>query len=93
MLFNEVYGNYYNTVAAILDEAIDNPISSKDIRKIVEEKAFAESIVTIPEQLSEGGEWPLIDNEGMAVIKHETYIPPTTLEKEMAESIVIGSSN
>lgn len=89
MLFNEVYGNYYNTVAAILDEAIDNPISSKDIRKIVEEKAFAESIVTIPEQLSEGGEWPLIDNEGMAVIKHETYIPPTTLEKRWLKALLL----
>lgn len=89
MLFNEVYGNYYNTVAAILDEAIDNSISSEKIRKIVEEKAFAESIVTIPEQLSDGGEWPLLDNTGMAVIKHETYMPPTTLEKRWLKTLLL----
>lgn len=89
MLFNEVYGNYYNTVAAILDAAIDNSISSEEIRKIVEEKAFAESIVTIPEQLSDGGEWPLLDNTGMAVIKHETYMPPTTLEKRWLKALLL----
>lgn len=89
VLFNEVYGNYYNTVAAILDEAIDNSISSEKIRKIVEEKAFAESIVTIPEQLSDGGEWPLLDNTGMAVIKHETYMPPTTLEKRWLKTLLL----
>lgn len=38
MLFNEVYGNYYNTVATILDAAIDKPISSGEVRKIVEKK-------------------------------------------------------
>ena len=40
MLFSEVYGNYYNTVASILDAAIDKPISPKEMRRIVEEKAF-----------------------------------------------------
>lgn len=89
MLFNEVYGNYYNTVATILDAAIDKPISSSDVRKIVEEKAFAESIMTIPEQLSSSGEWPLLDETGMALIKHETYIPLTTLEKRWLKSLLL----
>lgn len=89
MLFNEVYGNYYNTVAAILDKAIDNPISTKEIKKIVEEKAFAESIAIIPEQISASGEWPLLDNSGKAVIKRETYMPPTNLEKRWLKALLL----
>lgn len=89
MLFNEVYGNYYNTVAAILDAAIDKPISASEVRKIVEEKAFAESIMTIPEQISSNGEWSLLDETGMALIKHETYMPPTTLEKRWLKALLL----
>lgn len=89
MLFNEIYGNYYNTVAAILDASIDKPISSQEVRRIVEEKAFAESIMTIPEQLSSNGEWPLLDETGMALIKHETYLPITTLEKRWLKALLL----
>ena len=89
MLFNEVYGNYYNTVATILDAAIDKPISASKVRKIVEEKAFAESIMTIPEQISSKGEWPLLDDTCMALIKHETYMPPTTLEKRWLKALLL----
>ena len=89
MLFNEVYGNYYNTVATILDAAIDKPISASKVRKIVEEKAFAESIMTIPEQISSNGEWSLLDETGMALIKHETYMPPTTLEKRWLKALLL----
>lgn len=89
VLFNEVYGNYYNTVAAILDAAIDKPISASEVRKIVEEKAFAESIMTIPEQISSNGEWSLLDETGMALIKHETYMPPTTLEKRWLKALLL----
>ena len=89
MLFNEVYSNYYNTVAAILDEAIDHPISSKEISKIVKEKAFAESIATIPKQISATGEWSLLDDKGRALIKRETYMPPTILEKRWLKALLL----
>lgn len=89
VIFNEVYGNYYNTVAAILDASIDKPISASEVRKIVEEKAFAESIMTIPEQISSNGEWSLLDETGMALIKHETYMPPTTLEKRWLKALLL----
>lgn len=89
MLFSEVYGNYYNTVASILDSAIDKPISAKNIRRIVEEKAFAESIFSIPEELSKDGRWPLLDESGKAIIKHETYMPPTLLERRWLKSLLL----
>lgn len=43
MIFHEIYGNYYHTVAEILDAALKEEISDKTIWKIVKEKAFAES--------------------------------------------------
>ena len=48
MIFHEIYGNYYRTVAEILDAALKEEISDKTIWKIVKEKAFAESSLTIP---------------------------------------------
>ena len=89
MLFSEVYGNYYKAIATILDAAIDNPITAEEIRKIVDEKAFAESILTIPYKLSHTGEWPLVDQRGMAIIHRETYIPPTILEKRWLKSLLM----
>ena len=53
MIFHEIYGNYYRTVAEILDAALKEEISDKTIWKIVKEKAFAESSLTIPKELSE----------------------------------------
>ena len=45
MIFHEIYGNYYRTVAEILDAALKEEISDKTIWKIVKEKAFAEPIL------------------------------------------------
>lgn len=50
-LFHEIYGNYYNTIAAILDQAIRSKVSVNEIEKIVEEKAFCESGLEIMDAL------------------------------------------
>lgn len=89
VIFNEIYGNYYKTVASILDAAVDKPISLKDITRIVEEKAFDESNLTIPKKVSSNGKWPLLDKDGRAIIKHKTYMPPTTLEKRWLKSLLL----
>jgi hypothetical protein len=89
MLFSEVYGNYYNAIANILDSAIDNPINQTEIRKIVEEKAFAESILTIPDEIIDTGKWSLLDEEGRAIITRETYMPPTLLQKRWLKSLMM----
>lgn len=89
MIFSEVYGNYYNTVAAILDEAIDKPVSSAEIQKIVNEKAFADSIFTIPKELSDDGKWPLLKRDGSTIIKKKTYMPLTILEKRWLKSLLL----
>ena len=47
MIFSELYSAYYNAVAAILSRIIDGEHSEKELQKIVAERAFGESLLTI----------------------------------------------
>ena len=51
MLFHEIYSTYFQTVAKILTEAVDHPLTSGEIDSIVREYAFDESTLNIPESL------------------------------------------
>lgn len=42
MLFSEIYGSYFNVVAAVLSEAAENTLTTGKLTAIVQEKAFAE---------------------------------------------------
>ena len=57
MLFSEIYGSYFNVVAAILSEASDGKLTDRRMTELVREKAFAESALTIPASLK-SGTWP-----------------------------------
>ena len=67
-----------------------------EIEKIVEEKAFCESGLEIMDALRRGksstnpktGRWPLLDKNGRALIKNETYRPLTLLEKRWLKSLL-----
>ena len=48
MLFSEIYGSYFNVVAAVLSEAAENTLTTGKLTAIVQEKAFAESVLSIP---------------------------------------------
>lgn len=93
MIFHEIYGNYYHTVAEILDAALKEEISDKTIWKIVKEKAFAESSLTIPKELSEKGKWPLLNEERRAVIHRKTSMPLTIMEKRWLKALLAGSKD
>lgn len=51
MIFNEVYGIYYNVVGKILKEAVKGEISLDKIKEITGKEAFGESITVIPDKL------------------------------------------
>ena len=89
MLFSEIYGNYYNTIAAILDEALKDNVTSEEVRSIAAKKAFAESTLTITDELSHKGRWPLIDKDGRALTKKETHMPLTTLQKRWLKAVLL----
>lgn len=88
MLFSEIYGSYYNAVAAILTEAAAGGLTRREITRIVEEKAFAESVLTIPAAL-EKGEWPLLDKEGKSLLRHPPTRPLTTLERRWLKALLL----
>ena len=64
MLFSEIYGSYFNVVAAVLSEAAEKTLTAGKLTSIVQEKAFAESVLSIPAALQSGA-WPLLDSDAV----------------------------
>ena len=53
MIFHEIYSVYYQTVAKILEVALDHPLKKDEICKIIEKYAFSESVLSIEPALRE----------------------------------------
>lgn len=86
MIFSEIYGAYYNAVAAVLREAVTHPVSDADIRRIVEKHAFGESILAIPSALKEE-RWKLLKPDGTAVIQNAPSMPLSLMQKRWLKAI------
>ena len=87
MLFNEVYGSYYNAVAAVLTEAVRGGLTAAVLDNIVRRKAFAESALTIPDALT-GGTWPLLRSDLSTPLRHAPTMPLTALQKRWLKSLL-----
>lgn len=87
MLFSEIYGSYFHVVAAILSEAAAGCLTEGRMTEIVREKAFAESILSIPAALK-GGDWPLLDGNAASVLRHRPTMPLTTLQKRWLKALL-----
>ncbi len=87
MLFNEIYGNYYNAVAGILKHAVRGELTQQDLYQITESKAFAESILSIPGAMN-SGEWPLLTEDMTTPLKHEPEMPLTMLQKRWLKALL-----
>lgn len=86
MIFHELYGAYYQTVAAVLAEAVSHPVSDAELRKIVEKHAFGESIVTIPDAIK-GARWQLLRDDGTTPIKSAPALPLSLLQKQWLKAV------
>ena len=51
MIFSEIYGEYFNAVAKILDTAVRGELNENDIISIVGKSAFGESILSLPQKI------------------------------------------
>lgn len=51
MLFHEIYSTYFQTVTKILTEAVEHPLTTGEINTIIQDYAFEESTLNIPESL------------------------------------------
>lgn len=86
MIFSEVYGAYYNTVAAVIKKAVRHPVSEAEIREIIEKHAFGESKVIIPEAIK-SERWQLITKDGMTPIKNNPSLPLSILQKQWLKAV------
>ncbi len=87
MLFSEVYGAYYQTVAEILKYAVKGELTEETLRKIVEEKGLGESGLTIPQALK-GEKWQLLKGHETPLRK-VPRLPLTTLQKRWLKAITL----
>lgn len=88
MLFSEIYGSYYNVVAAVLAEAAEGCLTECRLTELVREKAFAESVLTIPAALK-SGDWPLLGKDLTPVLRHKPTMPLTTLQKRWLKALLL----
>ena len=47
MIFSELYGAYYNTVASILKQALCFPVTPQTMRSLIAQNAFGESLLSV----------------------------------------------
>ena len=88
MLFSEVYGTYFRMVEEIVRDSITGELDQQRILRIVQEKGFEESVLTVPQAFKEQ-KWPLIDKNNHTKIKHYPTMPLTTIEKQWLKSLTM----
>ena len=86
MIFSELYSAYYNAVSSILTVAIDGKCTEKDLQRIVAERAFGESVLTILPALK-SGKWQLIRPDMTTPLKHKPTMPLTDIQKRWLKAI------
>ena len=88
MIFSELYSAYYNTVASILTRIIDGETSEKELQRIVTERAFGESLLTIMPSLK-SEKWQLVNSDMTTSLEHKPTMPLTTLQKQWLKAITL----
>ena len=86
MIFSELYSVYYNAVAAIISGILDGEHSEKELQKIVSERAFGESLLTIVPSLKTE-KWQLVHSDMTTSLEHKPTMPLTTLQKQWLKAI------
>ncbi len=86
MIFSELYSAYYNTVAAIISRIIDGEHSEKELQKIVCERAFGESVLSIMPALK-SEKWQVVNSDMTTLLENKPTMPLTTLQKQWLKAI------
>lgn len=86
MIFSELYSAYYNTVAKVLSAAVDHPLKKSELRELIAQNAFGESILNIMPAIEEQ-RWQLICSDGSTPIRHRPTMPLTLIEKRWLKAI------
>lgn len=86
MIFSELYSAYYNAVAVIIKNAIDHPVKKEELRKIIEDNAFGESVLNIEPAFDEE-RWQVLLPDGTTNITHSPVMPLTIVQKRWLKAI------
>ncbi|MDD6175964.1 MAG: WYL domain-containing protein [Firmicutes bacterium] len=86
MIFNEIYSAYYNAVAKIITEIINEKTEEKDLNRIVCENAFGESSLTVLPSLK-NEKWQLVRSDMTTPIVHKPTMPLTGTQKQWLKAI------
>ncbi len=86
MIFNEIYGAYYNAVAEILKLAVKGELDEERLKRAVEGKAFGESGLVIPSALK-NERWQLLFKDYTTPIKHIPTMPLTLVQKMWLKAV------
>ena len=86
MLFHEIYSTYFQTVAKILAEAVEHPLTNGEINAIIQDYAFEESTLNIPESLGMT-HWQLLKEDGTTILRKKPTMPLTILQKRWINAI------
>ena len=80
MIFNEIYGAYYSTVAKIINAILENgAIDKKQLQEIINENAFADSYLEISQAIKDE-RWPFITKDLTTTLENKPTLPLTTLQ-------------
>ena len=88
MLFHEIYSTYFQTVAKILTEAVDHPPTTGEINSIIQNHAFEESTLNIPECLGMA-HWQLLKEDGTTILGKKPTMPLTILQKRWINAVAL----
>lgn len=88
MIFSELYGAYYNTVASILKAALRAPVSLQTMRSLIAENAFGESLLSVEPALMQG-RWQLLRSNGTTPLEHVPTMPLTLLQRRWLKAIAL----
>ena len=87
MIFSEVTGTYYFILEELLRRAVEGGLTRRELEAVIRSRGFGESILTIPEKLTDGS-WPLLTAELETPLKHRPDRPLTTLEKRWMKAVL-----
>ncbi len=75
MIFNELYGAYYNVMAKLISEAIENNLDYRRLIEIVNENAYRESLIGVASAIDEG-RWEILKKEEDGLFNTSIINPP-----------------
>ena len=87
MIFSEIYGTYFSVLSKILSRAVEGGLTRSELERIVRREGFGESILTIPQKLTDGS-WPLLTQKLTTPLRHKPTRPLTDLEKRWMKALL-----